>query len=196
MSRRSRKFKLILFIWQRFTRKRSLVIFLCQCIVLLVVNWCRVKLLKLHLFWREFCRHYKRVYQDFFLSPDTFTNIVSRSLSGARDGNHVSIHMQFGWMLFLTLRVHILQQFSDLVTCTNALLVVMVSTSPYRPCVIDQYKYIKWESLSYLHMLHLLYFSILGWLLVELKRACTSLRKKPFFWTVGAEFLFKRLRRI
>lgn len=70
--------------------------------------------------------YYKRVYQDFFLSPDTFTNIVSRSLSGARDGHHVSIHMQFGWLLFLALRMHVLQQFSDLVTCTNALLAVMV----------------------------------------------------------------------
>jgi hypothetical protein len=74
-----------------------------------------------------FCRYYKRVYQDFFLSPDTFTNIVSRSLSGVRDGHHVSIHMQFGWLLFLALRMHVLQQFSDLVTCTNALLAVMVS---------------------------------------------------------------------
>ncbi|XP_073392404.1 retinoblastoma-related protein-like isoform X2 [Physcomitrium patens] len=70
--------------------------------------------------------YYKRVYQDFFLSPDTFSNIVSRSLSGVTDDHHVSIHMQFGWMLFLALRMHVIQQFSDLVTCTNALLAVMV----------------------------------------------------------------------
>ncbi|XP_024397294.1 retinoblastoma-related protein-like isoform X1 [Physcomitrium patens] len=70
--------------------------------------------------------YFKRVYQDFFLSPDTFTNIVSRSLSGVRDEHHVSVHMQFGWMLFLALRMHVIQQFSDLVTCTNALMAVMV----------------------------------------------------------------------
>lgn len=35
--------------------------------------------------------------------------------------------MRFGWMLFLALRMHILSHFTDLVTCTNGLLAVIVS---------------------------------------------------------------------
>lgn len=71
--------------------------------------------------------YYKRVYQDYFLSSAAAAGGGGGGGDGraSRPGSKFSLHMEFGWMLFLVLRMRVLPQFSDLVTCTNGLLAVM-----------------------------------------------------------------------
>ncbi len=58
--------------------------------------------------------------------------LVSECSSGGLNGSPVEVkegfppQMQLGWMLFLALRMHVLNQFPDLVTCTNGLLAIIV----------------------------------------------------------------------
>ncbi|KAK9133916.1 hypothetical protein Scep_013444 [Stephania cephalantha] len=42
-------------------------------------------------------------------------------------------YLRFGWLLFLALRVHSFSRFKDLVTCTNGLVSILVTTSPLSP---------------------------------------------------------------
>eukprot|EP00249_Psilotum_nudum_P024606 c29235_g1_i5 orf=213-3407(+) len=64
--------------------------------------------------------YYKRNFQKYFLSEeDVKEESSSVNASGPK-------HLRFGWMLFLALRMHVLSQFTDLVTCTNSLIAVLV----------------------------------------------------------------------
>ncbi|XP_073305518.1 retinoblastoma-related protein-like [Primulina huaijiensis] len=67
-------------------------------------------------------KHYKRAYQQFFLTVD-----VSDDKHSTGDNNLgcVSDYYRFGWLLFLALREHMLGRFKDLVTCTNGLVSVV-----------------------------------------------------------------------
>ncbi|CAN1813547.1 Retinoblastoma-related protein [Linum perenne] len=67
-------------------------------------------------------RHYKRAYQELFLMNDTNSDkepADSSAISCASD------YHRFGWMLFLSLRVHALSHVKDLVTCINGLISVL-----------------------------------------------------------------------
>ncbi|CAK9855657.1 unnamed protein product [Sphagnum jensenii] len=91
--------------------------------------------------------YYKRVYKELFL--------VSECSSGGLNGSPVEVkegfppQMQLGWMLFLALRMHVLNQFPDLVTCTNGLLAIIVILMLHMPpqlrkfCVEDTSKFAK-----------------------------------------------------
>ncbi len=58
--------------------------------------------------------------------------LFSECSSGGLNGSPLEVNegfppqMQLGWMLFLALRMHVLNQFPDLVTCTNGLLAIIV----------------------------------------------------------------------
>lgn len=69
------------------------------------------------------CRHFKRAYQDFFLSGN---DLQDKSLSAVANGcGPVSAYLRFGWMLFLALRIHVFSRFKDMVTCTNGLVSIL-----------------------------------------------------------------------
>ena len=69
------------------------------------------------------CRHFKRAYQDFFLSGNDHQD---KSFSVVANGSGaLSNYLRFGWMLFLALRVHVFSQFKDMVTCTNGLVSIL-----------------------------------------------------------------------
>ncbi|BBN20404.1 protein MpRBR [Marchantia polymorpha subsp. ruderalis] len=65
--------------------------------------------------------YYKRVYYNLFSDEGP-----RGSLSGSLGGGATSIHMRFGWMLFLALRMRVLSRFMDLVTYINGLLAVVI----------------------------------------------------------------------
>lgn len=66
--------------------------------------------------------YYKRNYNIFFLSSRmTHCSCSQHSVNGA---SITCDHLRFGWMLFLALREHVLNQF-DLVTCTNGLIAIL-----------------------------------------------------------------------
>jgi retinoblastoma-like protein 1 len=69
--------------------------------------------------------YYRRIYQHLFIFPDSQTGSANGSGLGG-NGDAPPVHMRFGWMLFLALRMHVLNHFTDLVTCTNGLLAVIV----------------------------------------------------------------------
>ncbi|KAH9571413.1 hypothetical protein CY35_02G093600 [Sphagnum magellanicum] len=89
--------------------------------------------------------YYKRVYKELFL--------FSECSSGGLNGSPLEVQegfppqMQLGWMLFLALRMHVLNQFPDLVTCTNGLLAIIVILMLHMPpqlrkfCVEDTSKF-------------------------------------------------------
>ncbi|KAL3695441.1 hypothetical protein R1sor_009517 [Riccia sorocarpa] len=66
--------------------------------------------------------YYRRVYNNLF-SDEGSSGSGSRS-SG--EGAGTSIHMKFGWMLFLALRMRVLSRFMDLVTYINGLLAIII----------------------------------------------------------------------
>ncbi|KAL2610328.1 hypothetical protein R1flu_028901 [Riccia fluitans] len=66
--------------------------------------------------------YYKRVYHNLFCDEGS-SGSASRS-SG--EGAGTSIHMRFGWMLFLALRMRVLSRFMDLVTYINGLLAIII----------------------------------------------------------------------
>jgi retinoblastoma-like protein 1 len=69
------------------------------------------------------CRHFKRAYQDFFLSGNDHQG---KSVSVVANGSGaLSNYLRFGWMLFLALRVHVFSRFKDMVTCTNGLVSIL-----------------------------------------------------------------------
>ncbi|XP_073129944.1 retinoblastoma-related protein [Henckelia pumila] len=63
-------------------------------------------------------KHYKRAYQQFFLTVDASGDKHS---TGDNNPGCVSNYYRFGWLLFLALREHMLGRFKDLVTYTNGL---------------------------------------------------------------------------
>ncbi|KZV57487.1 hypothetical protein F511_35212 [Dorcoceras hygrometricum] len=67
-------------------------------------------------------KHYKRAYQQFFLTVDASDEKHS---TGDNHPGCVSDYYRFGWLLFLALREHVLGRFKDLVTCTNGLVCVV-----------------------------------------------------------------------
>ncbi|CAN0862962.1 Retinoblastoma-related protein [Linum grandiflorum] len=67
-------------------------------------------------------RHYKRAYQELFLMNDTN---IDKAPADSSAMSCASDYHQFGWMLFLCLRVHSLNHFQDLVTCINGLISVL-----------------------------------------------------------------------
>lgn len=66
-------------------------------------------------------RFYKQAYLEFFLASDT----VNNSSASSTNTHYISQFHRFGWMIFLALRVHSLNRFRDLVTCTNELVSVL-----------------------------------------------------------------------
>lgn len=73
-------------------------------------------------------RYYKRAYQELFLPNDASSgqdSVVSSSVG------YVSDYHRFGWLLFLALRIHAFSRFKDLVTCTNGLVSILVSSFTY-----------------------------------------------------------------
>ncbi|KAF2302920.1 hypothetical protein GH714_011041 [Hevea brasiliensis] len=72
-------------------------------------------------------RHYKRAYRELFLTSDAN---VDKQSAVASDTAPISEYYHFGWLLFLALRVHAFSRFKDLVTCTNGLVSVLVSSNP------------------------------------------------------------------
>ncbi|KAH9555125.1 hypothetical protein CY35_08G098100 [Sphagnum magellanicum] len=89
--------------------------------------------------------YYNRLYKELFFSSECSAGNVNGSPSDVKGG--FSPHMQFGWMLFLALRMHVLNQFTDLVTCTNGLLAIIVILMLHMPphlrklCVKDASKF-------------------------------------------------------
>ncbi|KAF9606989.1 hypothetical protein IFM89_030408 [Coptis chinensis] len=67
-------------------------------------------------------KYYKRAFQDFFLTNDASSG---KQLVGVSSTGNVPDYYQFGWLLFLALRVHVFSRFKDLVTCTNGLVSVL-----------------------------------------------------------------------
>ncbi|KAL5800880.1 hypothetical protein ACOSQ3_032512 [Xanthoceras sorbifolium] len=77
-------------------------------------------------------KHYKRTYREFFLSSDASGDKQSAVSSAI---GYISDYHQFGWLLFLALRVHAFGRFKDIVTCTNGLasiLVILITHVPVR----------------------------------------------------------------
>ncbi|KAL5700551.1 Retinoblastoma-related protein 1 [Ranunculus cassubicifolius] len=66
-------------------------------------------------------KHYKRVYQEFFLTNDGNDD---KQTTVSNTGSVPDYH-RFGWLLFLALRSHAFSRFKDLVTCTNGLVSIM-----------------------------------------------------------------------
>ncbi|CAM6073864.1 unnamed protein product [Sphagnum tenellum] len=91
--------------------------------------------------------YYNRVYKELFFSSEYSVGNVNGSPSNVNGS--FSPHMQFGWMLFLALRMHVLNQFTDLVTCTNGLLAIIIILMLHMPahlrkvCVKDASKFAK-----------------------------------------------------
>nr|GMD72812.1 retinoblastoma-related protein 1 isoform X1 [Ipomoea batatas] len=67
-------------------------------------------------------KYYKRAFQEFFLTSDA--NVDNNPTSANSTGS-ISDYHRFGWLLFLSLRVHVYGRYKDLVTCTNGLLSVL-----------------------------------------------------------------------
>lgn len=55
---------------------------------------------------------------------------TDNQLAVATASGYVSDYHRFGWLLFLALRAHVFSRFMDLVTCTNGLVSILVSSIP------------------------------------------------------------------
>jgi retinoblastoma-like protein 1 len=84
--------------------------------------------------------YYNRVYKELFFSSECSVGNVNGSPSDVKGG--FSPHMEFGWMLFLALRMHVLNQFTDLVTCTNGLLAIIVRSHSLVMCFFNKLGYL------------------------------------------------------
>ncbi|PKA47582.1 Retinoblastoma-related protein [Apostasia shenzhenica] len=67
-------------------------------------------------------RFYKKAYCELFKPSD---KCGSKLGLPSNHKDYVSDYHYFGWLLFLALRVHALNRFQDLVTCTNALVSIL-----------------------------------------------------------------------
>ncbi|KAG6477332.1 hypothetical protein ZIOFF_066585 [Zingiber officinale] len=68
-------------------------------------------------------RYYKRAYQELFMQTDSNNGHDSAISAGSK--GCISDYHQFGWLLFLALRMHAFGHFKDLVTCTNGLVSIL-----------------------------------------------------------------------
>ncbi|CAM6127960.1 unnamed protein product [Calypogeia fissa] len=85
--------------------------------------------------------YYKRVYQNFFLPADGDSGTASALPGGTNGGANLSVHMRFGWMLFLVLRMRVLSQFVDLVTYINGLLAVVIIMILHMPPALRKFSF-------------------------------------------------------
>lgn len=69
---------------------------------------------------------YKRAYGEIFLTSDA----TDKLSAVADDAGRMLDYHRFGWLLFLVLRVRVFGRFKDLVTSTNGLLSILVSSVP------------------------------------------------------------------
>ncbi|KAJ7517798.1 hypothetical protein O6H91_21G040500 [Diphasiastrum complanatum] len=83
--------------------------------------------------------YYKRVYHTFFSPEENVGTNHIVPISGASAEETFPPHLQFGWMLFLSLRVHALSPFPDLVSCTNALLSVIIFMILHMPISLRKF---------------------------------------------------------
>ncbi|KAJ7516377.1 hypothetical protein O6H91_22G056100 [Diphasiastrum complanatum] len=83
--------------------------------------------------------YYKRVYHTFFSTEDQSGTNHSGPIIGATKEENFPPHLQFGWMLFLSLRMRALSRFPDLVSCTNALLSVIISMIIHMPISLRKF---------------------------------------------------------
>ncbi|XP_009774792.1 retinoblastoma-related protein 1 isoform X3 [Nicotiana sylvestris] len=67
-------------------------------------------------------KYYKRAYQELFLASG---NNEDKPSATSNSAIHLPQYYRFGWLLFLSLRIHVFSRFKDLVTCTNGLVSVL-----------------------------------------------------------------------
>lgn len=67
-------------------------------------------------------KYYKRAFGEFFLTSDAKGDEQSAIVDFS---SSVSDYYRFGWLLFLSLRLHAFSRFKDLVTCTNGLVAIL-----------------------------------------------------------------------
>ncbi|KAH7422326.1 hypothetical protein KP509_12G003800 [Ceratopteris richardii] len=67
--------------------------------------------------------NYEKNFFKFFAPNETPLPVVSNSLDCCSEKY---LYLRFGWMLFLSLRIHCSEQFEDLMTCANGLIAVFV----------------------------------------------------------------------
>ncbi|GJP45797.1 hypothetical protein CLOM_g5133 [Closterium sp. NIES-68] len=73
--------------------------------------------------------HYKKVHAELFTSPAPSSHPGMAPGSAPPPGaaaSQFSREMRFGWLLFLSIKAHLLRRFPDLVTATNAMLCTLV----------------------------------------------------------------------
>ncbi|CAI5505650.1 unnamed protein product [Closterium sp. Naga37s-1] len=71
--------------------------------------------------------HYKKVFAELFISsPPPSLPSGAPAPPAAAAASQFSREMRFGWLLFLSIKAHLLRRFPDLVTATNAMLCTLV----------------------------------------------------------------------
>ncbi|CAI5484133.1 unnamed protein product [Closterium sp. Yama58-4] len=72
--------------------------------------------------------HYKKVFAELFISspPPSLPSGAPPPAAAAAAASQFSREMRFGWLLFLSIKAHLLRRFPDLVTATNAMLCTLV----------------------------------------------------------------------
>ncbi|CAI5998433.1 unnamed protein product [Closterium sp. NIES-65] len=71
--------------------------------------------------------HYKKVFAELFISsPPPSLPSGAPAPPAAAATSQFSREMRFGWLLFLSIKAHLLRRFPDLVTATNAMLCTLV----------------------------------------------------------------------
>ncbi|CAM6129031.1 unnamed protein product [Calypogeia fissa] len=85
--------------------------------------------------------YYRRVYQNLFSSVEESRAATSGLSSQTNGGSGPSIHMRFGWILFLVLRMRVLGRFVDLVTYINGLLAVVIILILHMPPSLRKFSF-------------------------------------------------------
>ncbi|CAM6084448.1 unnamed protein product [Calypogeia fissa] len=85
--------------------------------------------------------YYRRVYQNLFSSVEESRAATSGLCSQTNGGSGPSVHMRFGWMLFLVLRMCVLGRFMDLVTYINGLLAVVIILILHMPPSLRKFSF-------------------------------------------------------
>ncbi|CAM6090760.1 unnamed protein product [Calypogeia fissa] len=85
--------------------------------------------------------YYRRVYQNLFSSVEASRAATSGLSSQTNGGSGPSVHMRFGWMLFLVLRMCVLGRFVDLVTYINGLLAVVIILILHMPPSLRKFSF-------------------------------------------------------
>ncbi|CAN6464487.1 unnamed protein product [Victoria cruziana] len=66
-------------------------------------------------------KYYKRAYMDLFLA----SGHEKKQSEPSGSQGHVPDYLRFGWLLFLSLRIHAFSRFKDLVTCANGIISIL-----------------------------------------------------------------------